>query len=89
MDKIIGSPDVSWGAIDMGTVQIVFQLIKSDSKKLILCPDQVPHFRHRDRDVSRSGISPDCHVCYAEQRKAGFGTYHPASPPHKSGQKML
>ena len=30
--------------------------------KLASGPDQVPHFRHGGRDVSRSGISTDCHV---------------------------
>ena len=37
--------------------------------------------------MSRSRISTGCHVCYAEQRRAGFGIYHPASPPQKYGQK--
>ena len=45
-------------------------LIKSDCKKLISGPDQMPHFRHRGRDLSRSGITTDCNVCYAEQRSS-------------------
>ena len=77
-------------AIDMGCVQIVLLIDqKRLQKKLMLGPDQVPHFRHRGWDVSRSGISNDCHVCYAEQCRAGFGTYHPAGPQHKSEQKNV
>ena len=56
------------------------------AKKVNTGPDQVPYFRHRGRDVSRSGISTDCHVCYAEQRSS-VPTYHPASRTRKSGQK--
>ena len=54
---------------------------------LIPGTDQVPHFRHRGWDGSRPGISTDCRVCYAEQRRAVFGTYYPVSPPHKYRQK--
>ena len=76
------------GVIDMEKVQIILSVDqKRLQKKIIPGPDQVPHFTHRGRDVSWSGISNDCHVCYAEQRRAGFGTYHPATSPHKSGQK--
>ena len=37
---------------------------------------------------SGSGISTDCHLCYAEQRRAGFGTCHPASPQKYTQKKM-
>ena len=82
--RCITAVPLVWGV----RVQIVSQLIKNYRKKLIPGPDQVPHFRHRGRDGSRSGISADCHVCYAEERSS-VPTYHPASPSHKSGQKML
>ena len=73
-----------------GIVQIV---LSSDQKRLqkglIPGPGQLPHFRHQGRVGSGSRISTDCHLYYAGQRRAGFGTSHPASPLQKCTQKKM
>ena len=79
------------GTLDMAsvTVQIVLSSDQTRLQKgLIPGPGQLPHFGHQGRVGSGSRISTDCHLYYAEQRRAGFGTSHPASPLQKYTQKI-
>ena len=74
------------GALDMASVTLQIVLASDQTrfqKGLKPGPGKLPHFRHQSRVGFGSGISTDCHLYYAEQRKAGFGTCHPVSPLQK------
>ena len=65
--RYITAVPLIWGVLNSF---VIYQ--KWLQKKLLPGPDQVPHFRHRGRDVSRSGISTDAMsaMAYAEQRSS-------------------